>query len=255
MTFLSESGHWYRRDGTPAYTVIGKNGKERPTTLRDARKEDLVPSVTTIIRQAAAPGLERWKQQQVLMAALTLPKRPDEAEDAYLNRIIQDSQEQARKAAERGTAIHAAIQGHFEGRPPDEDYWLYVKGAKEAMDKAFGPQSWDCERSFAHPMGFGGKVDLLANGILGDAKSKEFSDPDEKQLAWDEHCIQLAAYGAGLRLFPYTTLKATYFNLFVSTTVPGLCHVHVWTDEEIQRGWRMFKSLLEYWQAKHLEAA
>lgn len=29
----SESNHWYTRDGIPQYTVIGKNGKERNTTL------------------------------------------------------------------------------------------------------------------------------------------------------------------------------------------------------------------------------
>ena len=34
----SESGHWYTQEGDPMYTVIGANGKERNTTLRDARK-------------------------------------------------------------------------------------------------------------------------------------------------------------------------------------------------------------------------
>jgi len=52
------AGHWYRRsDGSPQYTIVGKNGKERDTTLRDAREHNLVPSVTTIMRIAAAPGL------------------------------------------------------------------------------------------------------------------------------------------------------------------------------------------------------
>ena len=69
IKYTAESGHWYDRDGKPAYTVIGKNGKERNTTLRDAREKDLVTSVTTILKVAAAPGLERWKQEQVLLAA------------------------------------------------------------------------------------------------------------------------------------------------------------------------------------------
>jgi hypothetical protein len=34
----SEAGHWYDKGGNPAYTTIGKNGVERPTTLRDAKK-------------------------------------------------------------------------------------------------------------------------------------------------------------------------------------------------------------------------
>ena len=36
----AESGHWYTQEGEPMYTVIGANGKERNTTLRDAKKEN-----------------------------------------------------------------------------------------------------------------------------------------------------------------------------------------------------------------------
>ena len=57
--YTSEAGHWYTKDGVPAYTVIGKNGKERNTNLRDAREHSLVPSVTTIINVAAKHGLDR----------------------------------------------------------------------------------------------------------------------------------------------------------------------------------------------------
>ena len=45
----SESSHWYTREGAPKYTVEAKNGNPRNTTLADARKLNLVPSVTTII--------------------------------------------------------------------------------------------------------------------------------------------------------------------------------------------------------------
>ena len=72
--------HWYGKDGSPRYTVTAKDGSDRPTTLRDARKLSLVPSVTTILKVAAKPGLEMWKLEQMLLAALTLPQRPDEDE-------------------------------------------------------------------------------------------------------------------------------------------------------------------------------
>jgi precorrin-2 methylase len=117
----AESTHWYDREGKPAYTVKAKDGTDRPTTLRDARKLNLVPSVTSIIKCAAAPGLQIWMQQQVLLAALTLPKVAGESEKEYLDRIITDSQEQARKARERGTAIHAAIQGFYQGELRRQD--------------------------------------------------------------------------------------------------------------------------------------
>ena len=96
-SFASENGHWYAPDGTPAYTIIGKNGKERNTTLRDARTLELRPSVTTIISVMAKPGLEQWKLNQVLMAALTMPRVEGETEPEYISRIIRDSKEQGYK--------------------------------------------------------------------------------------------------------------------------------------------------------------
>ena len=86
----SESNHWYTMDGAPQYTVPSKkDGSPRNTTLRDARTMNLVPSVTTILGVSAKPALINWLQQQVLMAALTLPKRTDELEKDYIDRIIQ----------------------------------------------------------------------------------------------------------------------------------------------------------------------
>ena len=66
----SESGHWYAADGSPAYKIIGKNGKERNTTVRDARERNLVPSVTTVLGLVAKPGLSNWLQQQVLLSLI-----------------------------------------------------------------------------------------------------------------------------------------------------------------------------------------
>ena len=54
--FKSESGHWYTQEGEPMYTIIGANGKERNTTLRDAKNLGLVPSVTTILHAKIEKG-------------------------------------------------------------------------------------------------------------------------------------------------------------------------------------------------------
>jgi hypothetical protein len=93
-----DTGHWYTKDGVPAYTTIGKTG-ERPTTLRDAKKIGLLPSVTTIINIMSKAGLDTWKQQQVLLAALTLPREPNEPEADWLKRVMQDSRATGREAA------------------------------------------------------------------------------------------------------------------------------------------------------------
>lgn len=246
MTHAAESMHWYGRDGSPQYTIKGVNGNERPPTLRDARKLGLVPSVTSIIRCAAAPGLEMWKRDQVLMAALTLPRKPEESEADWLKRVVQDSQEQGRKAADRGTAIHAAIQGHYEGVPPEQDYWLHVNGAIRALIGYAPSAKWVAERSFASLMGFGGKCDLYSvdPAYVCDFKTKEFG-PEDDLKTWPEHAMQLAAYREGL-LVPDALCAIVY----VSVTVPGLVQVIEIEPEELEKGWKMFQGLLTYWQAK-----
>lgn len=245
-----ESGHWYTRDGVPRYTVIGKNGKERNTTLRDARTENLVPSVTTILNVAAKPALTAWLMNQVLMAALTLPKLTEESDDDYCKRVMQDSKEQGKAAANEGTDIHAAIQGYYEGQVV-RAHEQSVQGCVDRLQSHFGNKPWIAERSFGHELGFGGKCDLFTNvgdGIVVDVKSKEFSDP-AKVDAYDEHLMQLAAYRVGLGV-----PKARCANVFVSRSVPGLAVVKEWDAADIDRGWLMFVHLLTFWQLKNQHA-
>jgi len=250
MAHAAEWGHFYYKDGKPCYEVPYADPSKgmRPATLKDAKKLGLVPGVSTIINEAAKPGLERWKITQSILSALTLPRLPDESLDAFAERARADSQEQARKAAERGTAIHAAIQGYYEGVRPDETLLTDVQATVRAVDGWTADRDrfeWGPETSFASPLGFGGKVDLAGScGVVLDFKSKEFSDTDKK-LAWDEQCIQLAAYREGLAM-----PAARCANVFVSVSNPGLVHVHEWPEAELQRGWRMFQALLSYWIAR-----
>ena len=245
MAHAAESTHFYTRSGEPAYTVTAKAGHQRPTNVSDARKLGLVPSVTTIIKCAAAPALNRWKTEQMMLSALTLPRMPDEPEADWISRVWTDSQETAKKAAERGTAIHAAIQGAYEGEySPDIDLLAHIGGAMKEVDK-FLPAVWTAERSFASPLGFGGKVDLSCNVGVVDFKTKEFG-PDSDLKTWDEHSLQLAAYREGLQM-----PKARAAICYVSVTNPGLSRLIEIPEEELQRGWECFVYLLGYWKAKN----
>jgi hypothetical protein len=239
----SDSGHWYSRNGEPTYTILGKNGKIRNTTLRDAREFNLVPSVTTILHVAAKPALTKWLQTQVLLAALTLPKIGNESEDDYIERILEDSKAQGRAAADAGTDIHASIQAFYEGQGYGR-HEPHVIACKEALAGFYGPQEWVAERSFAHELGYGGKVDLHAKNIVVDVKTKDFTDP-AKVDAYDEHLMQLAAYRVGLGM-----PDARCANIFVSRSVPGLVTMRHWTQEELQKGFLMFTKLLEFWQLR-----
>lgn len=238
MAHPAESTHWYARDGKPCYTVKAKNGNDRPTTLADARKLNLYPSVTSIIRLAAAPGLERWKQEQILHAAMTLPRDPAWSEAEYIERVYQDAQEQGKKAAQRGTDIHAALeQGDNEG-----EYGLHVMGAAKAMDEAFGGRSWSYERSFAHPSGFGGKADANCDIAVIDYKTTE--KDLETIKTWPEHAWQLAAYREGLGM-PAARCAIVYVHV-----ASAEAKVIELGEDELKQGWACFQALLAFHQAK-----
>lgn len=248
MIRASESGHWYARDGTPVYEVPRAKGDGmRAATLADARKLGLFPGVTSIIKCAAAPGLERWKQDQVLMAALTLPRVEGESSEQLCARIMADSGEQARKARDRGTEIHAAIQGHYEGRAPtDSDMWPFIKGVADLLRANCGMQPWIAESPCAHPLGFGTKADLHSPLYVLDFKGSDFTEEEAPTLkTWDEHHMQLAATRNALDL-----PGAECGIVFVSRTVPGLARLVRVDEPQLIRGWAMFTALLVYWQEK-----
>ena len=237
------SEHWYTRDGAPMYTVVGKTGV-RATTLRDARTNDLVPSVTTILNVAAKPALIAWMQRQILMSALTLKRIGDEPDESFMDRILVDSKELAKAAADAGTDIHNSIEKFYSGDSPSR-HFEHVRAVSEALTEQFGDQDWVSEKSFGHELGFGGKCDLHCSDFVVDVKTKEFGPGDDVE-GYDDNLMQLAAYRVGLGL-----PEAQCANIFVSRNHPGLVTIKSWTEDELVRGWEQFKCLLKFWQLKH----
>jgi hypothetical protein len=243
-----ESGHWYAEDGSPAYEIRGANGLLRPVTLRDARKHALVPGVSSILAMEAKPQLTKWMIEQALMSALTLPRLDGESDDAFIIRAREDSKQQAKKAAARGTAIHAAIQGSFEGKPVASEDLPYVMPARNWIAQRYGLDGWMAEQSFASPRGYGGKSDLTHPTIpcVIDIKCKAFGpEKQAKELAWPEHAMQLSAYREG-----FGWPKADGANIFVSTQEPGLVVVREWDEDELATNWVAFRCLLKLWQIR-----
>lgn len=243
-----DTGHWYTRQGTPAYTTIGKTG-ERPTTLRDARKEGLLPSTTTIINILDKAGLTNWKLQQVLLSALTLPRKPQESEQDWLARVMKDSRETGYKAANRGTEIHGIIESWFEQVYMPEKP-AYLDAIDGALKTAFGEQAWLCEKSFAHPLGYGGRVDLMAKptngqgtGYVVDFKTKDINL--DKVDVYFEHELQLASYREGLNL-----PNARCAILFVNGTTNQVKLVEI-EEAQLQKSWDCFQHLLRVYQIKN----
>jgi hypothetical protein len=240
----TEAGHWYAVDGSPAYEIVGKNGNLRPTTLRDARKLNLVPSVSMIMKEAAAPALVNYFKNQVAMAAWENPREAEETAQAYMSRILACSKEHSETARDKGTAIHGCIEKALCGGGYDRTFNDHTHASLEALTSWCGSEGIRAEKSFYHPLGFGGKCDVHKPGFVADFKTKEF-DADNLPAVYDNHAQQLAAYREGFNM-----PNARCAIIYVSTKIPGLTHLVEIDQEELDRGWEMFCTLLRYWQLK-----
>ena len=239
--FKSESGHWYTQEGEPMYTIVGANGKERNTTLRDARKEQLVPSVTTILSMIAKPQLENWKINQALNSALTLEKDSLETIEEFAYRCKQDSKRIGQEAAKKGTKIHAMIERGFLGEGTSKTY----KIIQAWLDKNFPNEEWIAEDSFCADLGYGGKIDLYSkSGIFVDFKTKDsLKGKGPSKLVYDEHGMQLSAYAQGCG---YDDVERV--SIFVDREDNELIACHIWDKESQNKHKEMFNSILRYWQ-------
>ena len=239
--FKSESGHWYTQEGEPMYTIVGANGKERNTTLRDARKEQLVPSVTTILSMIAKPQLENWKINQALNSALTLEKDSLETIEEFAYRCKQDSKRIGQEAAEKGTKIHAMIERGFLGEGTSKTYEII----KAWLEDNFPNEEWIAEDSFCADLGYGGKIDLYSkSGIFVDFKTKDnLEGKDPSKLVYDEHGMQLSAYAQGCG---YDDVERV--SIFVDREDTELIACHIWDKESQTKHTEMFNSILTYWK-------
>ena len=250
LTTASEGGHWYAKDGTPVYEVPTADGKKmRDCTLRDARKRQLAPGFSTIAKLEYKLALETWKINQAFLAALTLPPIPGETLEAFKERAMADANAQAEKARQRGVELHGALEAYYQTGEVGELHAPFVMPVVEWLAINCPTAQWVPEKSFAHPAGYGGKIDLYAPGVaLVDFKFKDFTMADviaKKIKGYDEHEMQLHAYAHGLYEKPN---HCRLINLFISSTVPGLFVPVEWK-------WRApaltaFFCLLDLWQIR-----
>lgn len=249
--------HFYLPDGTPFYQVpyAGKREGLRDATITDAKKAGAYPSVTAIIGIPAKPALEIWKTNQAILSALTWPNLEDALREFSTAEVLQmirrDSQQQVKDAAARGTAVHDAIEAAYKGLAWLEIHRATVDAVVGLIYEHCGDQPWEAEKWFAHPLGFGGKIDLISDEWVIDFKTKDGDANDHKM--YDEQLMQLVAYDVGLIPDPVLGPTRRKANVIVSRDIPGSVQFWEWPDDgdEQRRQWEMFKTLLRFWQLKN----
>lgn len=240
------AAHWYSNDGRPMHTIVGANGKERPTTLRDARKLHLLPSVTSILKVWPKSALDAWKQTQLVLAALTLPKLPEEALDAFAARVVEDSKQQAIKAAEFGKSIHKAIEyyhaGGEDGVTTDNFAFLktYIRWATDHVTNVKFAEKILVNQGF-----YAGTADLLADldgkPMLVDFKCRTVKDPSKPPI-YDTDAMQLAAY---VQCLEHDCQQAA--SVVINAKEPSEPIVRIWSKEELDDAWMDFEACWGVW--------
>lgn len=211
-------------------------------TLADARKLNLLPSVTTILRVLHKQALVEWLIEQAVLAVLTTPRLADEQTDAFVQRVlhgekIQDQEAQA--ARDRGTEIHAALEAMFQGQPVEAELVPWVAPVYVALSKRGEVKAVE---QVVIGDGYAGKVDLQLTQPDGlwifDYKTSR-KIPKEP---YPEARLQLSAYRAAI---DHPAKRCA--NVYISTVTAGEFVILEHEDEQttFEEG---FMPLLRHWQ-------
>lgn len=248
-------GHWYTALAEPRHTMPRADGSgERNTTLRDARKHRLIPSVTTLLGLFAKPGLDRWKQDQLLRIAFDNPAKPDESFVNYADRCLVMHEKPVEEAADFGTRIHDAIEKFFEGDPIDDELLPYVKPAFD-WKQEHKLRFIEREKTMVNmEEGFAGTVDIVGLGanqekFIVDWKTRK-TKPKVKVTSYDFQVHQIAAYGAtywGNDAIMDEQVHGA--NCYISSTEPGRFEVVKYSPTELKQAWKVFKSACQIWRS------
>jgi hypothetical protein len=161
------------------------------------------PGVTTVTDVLDKPALTKWHKTQVAEAALTHAERllsdrdagNGEAAVAFLLAVRNEGT----NGRERGTRIHAALEGVLRHEPTDIDPRDVpaIDGARAWLNQS-GIKPLEVEAFLIHEtLGYGGTCDLIAEidgevWLLDWKSSKSVAWPDGR--VYDEMRLQLAAY-------------------------------------------------------------
>jgi len=233
-----QSSHWYAQDGAPRYEA----------TLREARKEQLLPSPTSILGLIKSEGLETWKQEQLLLSTLTLPRLMCETDDEFAKRAIQDAKQTTKAAAELGTRIHHGVESILAGRNFDHDLPQLEVFKDWAATHVTG-YDWLERVQVNLDLGVAGRADGLVTlkdhgPVLVDWKSQMVKQNKRGVYTprfYEKWPMQLAFY-AYCEMVP-----PTIASVVINTNAASEPWIKVWTDEERDAAWDAFQHTAALW--------
>jgi hypothetical protein len=245
LVAVESSGHWYDAEGRSAHVILGKNGNERNTTVADARKLGLYPSVTSILGIMDKPQLTNWKIEQAIMSSLTLPKEENETLEEYAKRIVKDSKESTTKAAEHGTKMHTEMENILLGRACSTDEVLkpYIETFREWASENVEKTYW-CEKGLVGA-GYAGRCDAyvklrgVGDAII-DLKNRKVNPKYDP--FYDTDCAQLWAYRAASE-----NPKCACVSVVLASNDATKLTTNVWDEDELYQAGIAFCAMQKVW--------
>lgn len=250
-----DQSHWYDYQANPRhftpYADKKRKGEFRKTTLKDAKREGYFPSVTSILQIINKPGLELWKLEQCLMAALTLPRAEAETEDGFAKRVVEDMKAQTKEAARKGTALHNAAERYLQRKPlylDDAAAELFVpvrKWLDDEVEEVILVETVQVHQGEQ----YAGTIDLIA--ILksyGPAIVDFKTSAREDIKPYQEWSLQLESYRqAYLDTYPKASLPAL-LSVIIASDEPRDVLPHQWPEEGTESRINAFKAAHDLWR-------
>jgi hypothetical protein len=185
---VNTAAHWYGVDLATNLVV-----PRYEATLREARKEGLYPSPTTIEKDIRAnPVLARWIKNETAKAFVENPRNPGESDDGYAARCLDIADRIAREAAKKGVGIHDAIEHEGTTDPVILPFYeAYIPWRDDHIEYTIGQETMLADRR----IGVAGRVDKIVQHrqhgrVILDWKTQrvrkkpEFYDSFPRQLSF-----------------------------------------------------------------------
>lgn len=243
MSFFQQSSHWYQLNADNTLTP------QHEYTLRDARKTNAFPSITTILKERANPTLDTWKMNQIFEAVANNPKAADETKKQYKERISEISAKIGKDAAEFGTRLHDALD-QYPQLPLEQDLRPYVEKFAPEYNNRIKHRIASEIMLYDPYTGVAGRTDLVADtyehGIaIIDYKTSKFKKG--KAAFYDSYKIQLAFYAKCYQMKMGLAEVPAIINVGINSLEPDVPQWKVWTKEEQEHGYAEYLAIAFLW--------
>ena len=261
--------HYYTREGNAQHTQPTKPGAKNPfrdTTIADARKLGLLPSVSGITDIVSKPALASYIGRGIANACFDRPPHPGEERSGYIKAMIEAGASEGKQAAQVGTDIHACIEKLLTGEEVDTSLPITLASGITlsigemvfpaiSKMKAMGLEIQHSEKVLVNRyLGYAGTTDVIfkaadSYGVL-DFKSRK-TKAGEAVEPYDTQPAQIAAYIAAhwqtsAEVVPFGS-KVRGINLYISTPEPGRVEVVEYDSERLIKEWEAFKNMMALW--------